>query len=136
MKKLLGLALAVAVTALGLVSQGASAATIGKPEAHKRVLFIEKEHANLLQQLPPLHEVDLVIRSDCAAKVSGHSASDGFCTCAAAVTIQVWRTGVDPKVLAHLSDFIRGTGTLKASDFTQYEGPELYRPLCELGADS
>jgi len=114
-----------------LVSQ-ATPGTISKSDAQRRVSQMEADEGALVAKLPAIAQIDQVVRDDCAQKVSGHTSSDSFCTCGAAVTISLWRSGVDPKMIDRLRDFLNGTGTLKAADFVQFEGPELYRPLCAL----
>ena len=109
-----------------------TAGTISKAEAQRSVSAIEKDQETLLAKIPALGQIDQVVRDDCAAKVPGHTGNDSFCTCGAAVTMSMWRSGVDPKMLDRLKDFVNGTGTLKSTDFVKYEGPELYRPLCQL----
>ncbi len=126
--------LTAALAFAGLMVSTGGAATIGKSEARARVVAMEKEQADLLAKLPGLLPVDQAVREDCAAKVSGHASTDKFCTCGSAVTMSLWRSGIDPRMLGRLKDYLNGSGDLKAPDFVQFEGPELYRPLCELGA--
>jgi hypothetical protein len=120
--------------AAALMVSTASAATISKSEAHNSVAMMEDGNASLLARFPGLLPIDQVVREDCAAKVPGHTSTDKFCTCATAVTMSLWRSGADPKMIARLKDFLNGSGDLKAQDFVKFEGPELYRPICELGA--
>ena len=117
-----------------LAASTADAQSISKAEAQNRVLAMERDQESLLAKLPALGPIDQVVRDDCAAKAPGHTGADSFCTCAAAVTMSLWRSGVDPKMIDRLKDFLNGAGTLKAPDFLSFQGPELYQPLCELGA--
>jgi len=116
-----------------LVFSTASGETMSRGEAQKLVLAVEKDQESLLANLPALGQIDQVVRNDCAAKAPSHTGADSFCTCAAALTMSLWRSGADPKMVDRLKDFLNGAGTLKASDFLSFQGPELYRPLCELG---
>jgi len=125
---------AVTLAGASLLASTSGAAAISREDARARVAAMEKSHAELLAKLPSLVRIDQVVRDDCAAKVTGHTSSDGFCECASAVTMSLWRTGVDPKMIGRLKDFLNGTGDLQAPAFVKFEGPELYRPLCELGA--
>jgi hypothetical protein len=117
-----------------LVVSTAGADTISRPEAQRRIASAETAEDGFLASLPALRPVDQVVRNDCAAKVTGHTATDSFCICAAAVTVSLWRSGIDPRMVDRLSAFVNGSGALTASDFVKFEGPELYRPLCELGS--
>ena len=125
---------AAAIASAALLVSAASAATISKAEAQARVGAFEKDQAELLAKLPGLLQIDQVVRDDCAAKVSGHTSTDSFCRCGSAVTMSLWRSGVDPKMIGRLKDFLSGSGDLKAPDFVKFEGPELYRPLCDLAS--
>lgn len=124
---------AAAISATAMLLSTASAATISKNEAKTRVASMERDQDELLAKLPGLRQIDQVIRDDCAAKVPGHDSADSFCTCGAAVTMSLWRSGIDPNMIGRLKDFLNGSGTIQASDFVKFEGPELYRPLCEFG---
>ena len=123
---------AIAVALALATSSQAMAVTISKSDAQRRVSQMETDEGALIGKLPALAQIDQVVRDDCAQKVPGHASSDSFCTCGAAVTISLWRSGVDPKMIDRLRDFLNGAGTLKAADFVKFEGPELYRPLCAL----
>ena len=124
---------AAAVAAIALMTSTATAESISKGEAQARVAAVEKDQEGLLARLPGLRPIDQVVRDDCAAKVPGHTNTDKFCTCGSALTMSLWRSGIDPKMIDRLKAFLNGTGALEASDFVKFEGPELYRPLCELG---
>jgi hypothetical protein len=124
---------AAAVAATALMTSSAGADTISKGDAQARVAAVEKDHDGLLAKLPGLRPIDQVVRNDCAAKVPGHTDTDKFCTCASAITMSLWRSGIDPKMIDRLKNFLNGAGALQAPDFVKFEGPELYRPLCELG---
>jgi len=41
-------------------------------------------------------------------------------------------TGADPELFKRLEDYVASPDPANVSDFLEYEGPELYRPLCEL----
>jgi hypothetical protein len=123
----------MAISLACLIGVSANAATISKAQAQAQVAAMEKDQADLLAKAPGLLQIDQVVRDDCASKVPGHSSSDKFCTCASAVTMSLWRSGIDPKMVGRLKDVLNGSGELKAPDFVKFEGPELYRPLCELG---
>jgi hypothetical protein len=115
-----------------LAGPSANAAT--NRNAAAMVAAAQTDYDALLKKFPALEPIDQVLRDDCASKVPGHKSSDGFCKCGAAVTMALWRTGADPKMVGRLTDFLNGKGELTAEDFVKFEGPELYKPVCEAGS--
>jgi hypothetical protein len=108
----------------------ATAGMISSKEAQQKVAGMERENAEFLAKVPALQPIENVVKDDCAAKAPGQTSTGAFCECAAAVTMELWRSGIDPKMLQRLTDYINSSGASAASDFTKYEGPELYAPLC------
>jgi hypothetical protein len=92
------------------------------------------DQATLLTKFPALVRIDGVIRSDCAAKNEGKLATDEFCGCASAVAMSLWRSGLDPKMMPRLNAYLTDPTEAGAAAFLQYQGPELYRPLCTKAA--
>ena len=121
----------LSLAVLSWSATGGSAQTISREEARRRVEEVERYHRAALAKFPAFAELDQVIRDDCALKVSGHTNSDKFCECVSALTMQLWLTGADPNLFKLLEGYLNGTGSLKPGDFVRYEGPELYKPLCE-----
>jgi hypothetical protein len=99
-------------------------------KAQQMVASMAKEQATLLAKFPALSQVDNIIRSDCAAKSKGKLATGDFCGCASAVTMSLWRSGMDPKMMPRLNEYLRDPTTSRAAAFLQYQGPELYRGIC------
>jgi hypothetical protein len=94
----------------------------------------EAQQAQLLARVPRLAEIDAAIRDDCAVKNPRFPRESAFCACAAAITMRVWRSGIDPQMLPRLLDFANGRGEATAQSFLAYQGPELYRPVCSRAA--
>jgi hypothetical protein len=90
----------------------------------------EAQQAQLLARVPRLAEIDAAIRDDCAAKNPRFTRDSSFCGCAAAITMRLWRSGIDPQMMPRLLDFANGRGDATAQSFLTYQGPELYRPIC------
>lgn len=88
------------------------------------------EQIDLLARFPALTQIDGVIRSDCAANNNGKDAKGEFCGCAAAITMGLWRTGVDPKMVPRLQTYLEKPTEDGAAEFLKYQGPELYVPIC------
>lgn len=125
--------MARAVSLLGAMAFGlgfsvslGSFASAGSPDSF--VTATVEAHSGLLEKLPALRSIDQAVREDCAAKVPKRTSSDAFCTCAAAVTISLWRA--DEAMRQRLVDFVKQTGKLSAADFKDFQGPELYKPVC------
>jgi hypothetical protein len=99
-------------------------------EAQKMVADIMEQQVALLAKLPALGMIDNALRSECAAKNQGRIATDAFCGCASAITISLWRSGVDPNMIPRINDFLRAPTEADAATFLRFQGPELYRPIC------
>ena len=119
----------VLVGALVFVSASGSAVAANR-KAQKMVAGLQMDQAALLAKFPALGQVDGVIRADCAAQNKGKLATDEFCGCASAVTMGLWRSGIDPKMMPRLNDYLKKPTEAGAKDFLQYQGPELYRGVC------
>lgn len=120
-----------AIFCTGTIGSAATSQTIGHAEAERRVTMAEREAEDLYGKAPRLREIDAVVRQDCAAKNQNKSADGSFCTCASAVTMSLWRSGADPKMVPRLQAFANDPNA-SAESFIAYEGPELYAPLCRL----
>ncbi|MDZ4371173.1 MAG: hypothetical protein U1C74_07105 [Phenylobacterium sp.] len=113
---------------LSLAATGSAVAANRK--AQERVAGFEKDHVTLLAKFPALAKVDGVVRSECAAKNEGKLASSEFCGCASAVTMGLWRSGIDPNMVPRLTAYLKVPTDEGANEFVRYQGPELYGPLC------
>lgn len=115
---------AVAVMAIS------TAAIAANRKVQRMVDGLTKDQAALLSKFPSLSRIDSEIRADCSAKNAGHPPEGEFCGCAAALTVGLWRSGVDPKMGPRLTEYLKAPTATGAKEFLQYQGPELYRPLC------
>lgn len=123
------------VVALVLVT-GATAVdaqSTSRRAAQERVFEAQQSAEALYQAFPRLREVDAVVRRDCAEKNRGNEAGGAFCSCASAVTMSLWRSGIDPQMVPRLQTFLN-TPDASAESFAAYQGPELYGPLCRIAA--
>ena len=126
--------LACILSVTALLSLTGQAAAAGNRQAQERVASFKKDHAALLAKLPGLSPIDAVVRDDCAAQNKGKLATDDFCGCAAAVTMGLWRSGMDPNMVPRLTAYLNNPTEGGAKEFLKYQGPELYRPLCALAS--
>lgn len=105
--------------------------SISARTARERVAAARESSDAIHQSFPRLLEIDAVIRRDCAEKNQGKAADSDFCTCASALTMSLWRSGMDPQMVPRLQTFLNTPGS-SAEQFLAYQGPELYAPLCRL----
>ncbi len=108
----------------------AAPAVAANRKAQEMVAGMVKDQSALIVRFPALAQIDGVIRSDCAVKNDGNLSTGDFCGCASAVTVGLWRSGVDPKMMPRLNDYLKNPTEAGAKAFLQYQGPELYRPIC------
>jgi len=98
--------------------------------------MIESSEANmdnLIAKFPALKDIAGVVSNDCASKLPNDAKTDGFCRCGAAVTISLWIAGGDGgKMKEKIAAYINSPTEAGAADFVNYQGPELYKPVCEL----
>ena len=99
--------------------------------ARDTVASMQREADVIIQKFPRLGDVDSAIRSDCEAKNEGRGADSDFCRCASAVTISLWRSGIDPQMVPRLTAYLNSPAA-SAGSLLIYQGPELYRPMCTL----
>ena len=115
------------IACLILPSQVAAA---GDRQAQGRVASLERNQAALLARFPALSPIDAAVRDDCASQNKGKLATGDFCSCAAATTIGLWRSGVDPNMVPRLTAYLNNATEAGAKELLRYQGPELYRALC------
>jgi hypothetical protein len=116
------------------------ATTIATVPAHaqssKARTMIEASEANLdtlIAKFPALKDVANVVSNDCASKLPNNAKVDGFCRCGTAVTVSAWLAGGDGgKMKEKLAAYINSPSKAGAADFVNFQGPELYKPVCEL----
>jgi hypothetical protein len=110
------------------------AAVAGDRQAQERVAGFKKDQAALLAKFAALSQIDVAVRDDCAAHNKGKLATGEYCGCAAAVTMGLWRSGIDPNMMPRLTAYLNKPTESGAKEFLRYQGPELYRPLCNAGS--
>ncbi len=93
----------------------------------------ERDTDALVAKVPAFKDVVDVVSADCAKKLPDDAKIDGFCRCGAAVTMSLWRADPDGgKMLKKLSDYANNPTDAGAAVFVNYQGPELYKPVCEM----
>jgi hypothetical protein len=107
-----------------------SAPAAANRKAQKMVADTMEQQVALLAKFPALGLIDNALRSECAAQNQGRIATGAFCGCASAITVSLWRSGVDPNMIPRINDFLRAPTEAGAATFLRFQGPELYRPIC------
>lgn len=114
---------------IGAASFSGSAFAADK-KATKMVAEMAQARDALLQKYPAIALIDSAVRADCAAKGKDAPPEGAFCSCASAVTFGLWMSDMDPKMNGRLNGFLQQPSESAASEFTAYQGPEMYTPLC------
>ena len=84
----------------------------------------------LLTKHPDLSLIDAKVRKDCSARETEEAMGE-YCNCASAVTFSLWMSGMDPKMIDRLNEYLEEPNEKKATEFVKYQGPEMYGPLCK-----
>ena len=126
-------ALAIALWPLAGLS-AAQAQPSAQQRAQETVRHAQVRLEQALARAPRLGYIDEAIRNDCAAKNPHVTPDSAFCRCASALTMLIWVSDPSAQMMPRLVDFANGHGNATARSFLVYQGPELYRPLCTLGA--
>jgi hypothetical protein len=72
------------------------------------------------------------ISADCARRLPDDARTPGFCRCAAAATLSLWRSGIDGGEMARkVSGYVREPSPAALAEMMGHQGPELYRSACE-----
>jgi hypothetical protein len=72
------------------------------------------------------------ISADCARRLPDDARTPGFCRCAAAATITLWRSGIDGgETSRKLSAYIAAPGATALADLLGHQTPDLYKSACE-----
>ena len=124
-------AFVMSVFALTASVTPATSQMITHQQAADKVMADQVALEDLYEHVPRLRQVGDVVRKDCGVKSGGKTADSWFCSCAAAVTMRLWRSGVVPKMIPRLQSFVSDLAA-SPDKFTAFEGPELYGPLCQL----
>ena len=101
-------------------------------KARKMVAEMAETRDRLLEKHPAITLIDDAVRKDCVAKGTGAKSDGEYCSCASAVVFGLWMSGIDPKMVGRLNEFLQQPSEQAASAFTNYQGPELYSPLCSM----
>lgn len=99
-------------------------------DAKELVASMERDHLALRIAVPAISGVDEAIRTECSEKHEGELATGEFCSCAAAVTVTLWRSDIDPEMRPRLEKYLENPSDEAATELLKYQGPELYGPLC------
>jgi hypothetical protein len=92
----------------------------------------EAANATLLSNFPSLNAVEGAVIDDCKQHADKSLPIDDYCRCGVAITMALWRTGVDPHLFSLLKSYVADPTSMAPGEFVKYQGPELYGPACKL----
>jgi hypothetical protein len=128
------IAVAAAFAAVATVCAPSAALAQSKApaDAAEQLGLLRIWNARLLSAKPALADLEVEINRDCREKLPSKVDFVSYCSCARAVVMYLWVTAGDEAMAARVEDFAKGSSKLKAVEFLQYQGPELYKPFCDL----
>ncbi|MBV9996105.1 MAG: hypothetical protein JO127_12925 [Caulobacteraceae bacterium] len=110
---------------------GASAAPTDEVDPKASLAALRVWNSQLLKDEPSLMAVEAAVTGDCREKAPHSVNSVDYCSCARAVVMKLWMSGVDPAMVRRLKDYAANPASMAPSEFLRYQGPELYQPFCE-----
>jgi hypothetical protein len=87
-------------------------------------------NSELLKSEPSLVNVEAAITGDCRSKAPTGVNFVDYCSCARALVMKLWLSGIDPAMVQRINAFVADPKSTNPSDFLRYQGPELYQPFC------
>lgn len=101
-------------------------------EVQTQLTALRVWNSETLKQYPALMDVEAAVTGDCRAKLAPGVNFVDYCSCARAVTMNLWMTAGDEQMVERLKTYAANPNSGKPEDFLQYQGPELYKPFCDL----
>lgn len=108
------------------------AQTMSHAEAGQMLTEIRIWNAQLLEAKPVLANVEAALTDDCREKLSADADFVSYCSCARAVVMYLWlRTGSE-QMETLVQSYVADPSSMTPADFLKYQGPELYKPFCDI----
>ena len=131
-KSLQRVSIALAAMAMGLLVVAPSRAdTPAEPTPKETMYALQIWNSQVLEKQPALMKVEASVLGDCRAKAPQSINWVAYCSCAKALVMRMWLSGIDPAMVKRVNDYAVDPKSADPDDFLKYQGPELYRPLCE-----
>ncbi len=130
--KVWGAACVVALAAFVCLPGVGNAQTMSKAEAAQKLTEVQVWNAQLLEAKPALMDVETAVFGDCREKLSENANFVSYCSCARAVVMYLWLNTGSEQMEAVIDSYVADPSSMAPADFLQYQGPELYKPFCDL----
>jgi hypothetical protein len=108
------------------------AQTMSNAQAGQMLSEIRIWNAQLLEAKPALTEVESVVTGDCRDKLPTDAEFVSYCSCARAVVMYLWLRTDSEQMETLVESYVADPSSMTPADFLQYQGPELYKPFCDL----
>lgn len=132
-----GAALSAALVAsFCLPSAGLAKENMSQAEAAQKLAEILVWNAQLLEAKPALMDVEAAISGDCREKLPAEADFVSYCSCARAVVMHLWMNSGSEPMQARVETYAANPSSMTPMDFLKYQGPELYKPFCDLALET
>jgi hypothetical protein len=108
------------------------AQTMSNAEAARMLTEIRVWNAQLLEAKPALMDVEAAVLGDCRDKLPADADFVSYCSCARAVVMHLWLNTGSEQMETLIDSYVADPSSMTPADFLQYQGPELYKPFCDL----
>ena len=105
---------------------------MSQAEAAQKLTEIRIWNAMLLEAKPALMDVEVAVSGDCQQKLSADADFVTYCSCARAVVMHLWMNSGSEPMRARVEAYAADPSSMTPADFLNYQGPELYKPFCDL----
>lgn len=109
----------------------ATAQQMTQARAAEQLTALRVWNAQLLEKSPALVDVEAAVTGDCRSR-RGEAEFVNYCSCARSIVMYLWMNAGDDRMKARVESYAADPSTLTPADFLQYQGPELYKPFCDL----
>ena len=127
---LLGMA-ALSAGALMADARSASAQEMTAAEAGELRESLLIWNAQLLEEWPALIDVEAAVTGSCREH-RGEAEFVNYCSCGRSLVMYLWLNAGDETMKSRVETYAADPSIMTPADFLQYQGPELYKPFCDL----
>jgi hypothetical protein len=108
------------------------AQTMSSAQAGQMLTDIRLWNAQLLEAKPALADVETALTGDCREKLPADADFVSYCSCARAVVMYLWLRTDSEQMETLVESYVADPSSMTPADFLKYQGPELYKPFCDL----
>jgi hypothetical protein len=124
--------LGMAVCSVLLAATPTTAAEPDQASPKETLAALRVWNSEQLKQSPALMDLEVAVSGDCRSKAPASVNVVDYCSCARALVMRMWLSGVDPAMVKRVNDYAADPKSADASSFVRFQGPELYEPFCKL----